>query len=288
MASPQVAHGYTKVANAILRALYRFPFSGQELRLLLWVIRDSYGWGEKQTHAAPLSRISEETGIPRATVSWVVRKLVNRAVLERVKGGALRFNKNYDEWLATGADTLPLLAAAKSPAESEAKKSAGSAFAVPTLEQVRAYCLERKSAVDPDKFWHHYESTGWISGGKKVTNWKSSVCYWERTDRAGKGKPAAGGRSCPLCEEESLPNPNAVVCDKCGPRCRACNRPTARLKIMTRADRTKTAVCADGCDAGDALTRASVPAATRKADADRAARFLAERERKSGASGGTA
>lgn len=240
MASPQTAHGYTKVANAIMRALYRFPFSGQEMRLLLWVLRDSYGWREKQTHSAPLSRICDETGIPRATASWVVRKLVKGGVLVQVRGRSLRFNKDYDEWLGTAPDMLPLLAAAKAEAEPEESRR-GSALKPPTAADVRAYCLSRNSPVDADKFWHHYEATNWMSGRSRVTNWKSMVCFWERSDKAA-GKEGAG-KKCPICDKRAIAPP-AVVCEDCC-RCKRCGKQTAALTIKTRPDGTNTALCRD-------------------------------------------
>lgn len=206
MASPQTAHGYTKVANAIMRALYRFPFSGQEMRLLLWVLRDSYGWREKQTHSAPLSRICDETGIPRATASWVVRKLVKGGVLVQVRGRSLRFNKDYDEWLGTAPDMLPLLAAAKAEAEPEESRR-GSALKPPTAADVRAYCLSRNSPVDADKFWHHYEATNWMSGRSRVTNWKSMVCFF----RKGRNPPRHGVHTASKLTAENVREIRAAI-----------------------------------------------------------------------------
>lgn len=285
MASPQTAHGYTKVANSIMRALFRFHFSGQELRLIIWALRDSYGWGQKATHAAPLWRIHEETGIPTSTASWVIRRLVKASVLSRDRGGAMRFNKNYDEWILEKPNLLPLFgrsSAAPVAAPEEEDPTRSKAFVPPTIEQVRAYCHERKNRVDADRFWHHYESNGWKTGKNPVTNWKSSVCFWERTERDGKTTRGPAGAICPICEIHPLPK-NAVVCEKCGPRCRACNEQTADLKIVTRLDKTKTAVCRKGCNKRPSpIARAATPEATKQMDAERTARFLDAHNRRKG------
>lgn len=54
----------------------------------------------------------------------------------------------------------------------------------PTLEEVKLYCLERKSIVDPETFFHNYESTNWIkANGLPVKNWKSTVVMWEKRDK---------------------------------------------------------------------------------------------------------
>jgi hypothetical protein len=94
------------------------------------------------------------------------------------------------------------------------------------------------------------------------------------------GGAAHSGKLCQLCLENSLPYANAVVCERCGARCRSCNKPTAQLKIVIRSDKTRTAVCSgDGCDSSDAL-RLPMPKATQAMDAEKHAKFMAERDRK--------
>ena len=55
-------------------------------------------------------------------------------------------------------------------------------FVKPTLEEVKSYCIERKNDVNPEKFFHYYESNGWKVGGKApMKNWKSAICgTWEK------------------------------------------------------------------------------------------------------------
>ena len=56
------------------------------------------------------------------------------------------------------------------------------AFAPPTLEEVKAYCLERKNNVDAEKFYAYYSAGHWIdSKGKPVRNWKQKVITWEKS-----------------------------------------------------------------------------------------------------------
>lgn len=66
-------------------------------------------------------------------------------------------------------------------------------FTPPTLEEVRAYCIERKSSVDPEAFIAHYESNGWHVGNRKMANWKSAVITWEKNDaRFGRSSSGIG------------------------------------------------------------------------------------------------
>jgi hypothetical protein len=54
----------------------------------------------------------------------------------------------------------------------------------PTLEEVKAYCEERKSQIDPGAFFDYYERNGWVYGKNKtpIKDWKACVRTWERND----------------------------------------------------------------------------------------------------------
>jgi hypothetical protein len=51
----------------------------------------------------------------------------------------------------------------------------------PTVDEVRAYCRERKNTIDPDHFVDHYTANGWTQGkGKPIRDWQAAVRTWER------------------------------------------------------------------------------------------------------------
>lgn len=59
-----------------------------------------------------------------------------------------------------------------------------------SVEEVRAYCIERNNTVNPELFWDHYEANGWRQGkgiGRPVKDWKACVRTWEQNevDRTG-------------------------------------------------------------------------------------------------------
>ena len=55
---------------------------------------------------------------------------------------------------------------------------------IPTLEQVKKYCMETNSSVDPETFFTHYASQGWIkANGQPIINWKLTIKTWERKDK---------------------------------------------------------------------------------------------------------
>ncbi len=53
-------------------------------------------------------------------------------------------------------------------------------FVKPSIEEVRAYCLERKNVVDPQQFFDHYESNGWKVGRNAMKSWQAAVRTWEK------------------------------------------------------------------------------------------------------------
>lgn len=64
-------------------------------------------------------------------------------------------------------------------------------FIPPTVEAVRAYCIQRNNSVDAQRFIDFYTANGWVQGkGKKpIKDWKAAVRTWER------GETNADGRS---------------------------------------------------------------------------------------------
>lgn len=66
-------------------------------------------------------------------------------------------------------------------------------FLPPTLEEVKAYCLERKNDVDHEAFFNFYESKGWMIGNNKMKDWRAAVRTWERNERSQPSKPAVIG-----------------------------------------------------------------------------------------------
>ena len=56
-------------------------------------------------------------------------------------------------------------------------------FMKPTVEEVRAYCKEINSIINPDCFYDHYESNGWKVGKVSMKDWKSTFRNWERRER---------------------------------------------------------------------------------------------------------
>lgn len=70
-------------------------------------------------------------------------------------------------------------------------------FTPPSVGEVREYCLERGSLVDPDEFFDFYSSNGWMVGKNKMKDWKASVRSWERTRQEKAAKLKGRGATVP-------------------------------------------------------------------------------------------
>lgn len=56
-------------------------------------------------------------------------------------------------------------------------------FVKPTIQEIKAYCDERKNNVDAVTFFNFYESKGWKVGSNPMKDWKASVRTWEGHQR---------------------------------------------------------------------------------------------------------
>lgn len=64
-------------------------------------------------------------------------------------------------------------------------------FVKPTVDEIRAYCTERRNNVDAEYFYDYYESNGWKVGGRgAMKDWRAAVRTWEKNN----GKYTSYGR----------------------------------------------------------------------------------------------
>ena len=58
-------------------------------------------------------------------------------------------------------------------------------FKKPTLEEIKAYCEEKKAKIDPQAFYDYYTKVGWVYGKNKlpIKDWKACVRTWERYNK---------------------------------------------------------------------------------------------------------
>ncbi len=64
-------------------------------------------------------------------------------------------------------------------------------FTKPKVAEIGAYCRERGSDVDPQRFFDFYEAKGWRVGNQPMQDWQAAVRTWEGREQA--KPPALGG-----------------------------------------------------------------------------------------------
>ena len=102
IANPQLENGYTSIANELMEAFIKTPLSGQEFRLLFFVIRKTYGFHKKEDYIS-LTQIAKGIGISKQRAHQIMSSLVRKKVItvkENINGKTKKycFNKNYEEW----------------------------------------------------------------------------------------------------------------------------------------------------------------------------------------------
>ena len=95
---------------------------------------------------------------------------------------------NTNEYERIPDDTKNTKEKEKTKEKTKTRESINGAFAPrskfmkPTVDEVRAYCKERKNTVNPETFCDFYESKGWKIGKDPMRDWKAAVRTWERRE----------------------------------------------------------------------------------------------------------
>jgi phage replication O-like protein O len=114
LANPQTENGFTRLADELLDALIRYPFTKRQYKVLLAVIRKTYGFQKLQDDiTAP--QMATMTGLDRANVIRAVNELVAVGAIKKRTGyfgQVLGINKDYETWEVpkqhrTSAKTAP-------------------------------------------------------------------------------------------------------------------------------------------------------------------------------------
>lgn len=98
--SPQLEKGHTRIANELLEAIVVYPFTAAQYKVLLVVIRKTYGWRKKKSQIS-YGMISYLTGLNKRYAKKVVSQLIIDRILIKEKSGTgniLGLNKHYLQW----------------------------------------------------------------------------------------------------------------------------------------------------------------------------------------------
>jgi phage replication O-like protein O len=201
MAKAQLENGFTRIANEIIDCLMQTNLSGREMRVFMSIIRETYGWNTKD-RSVSLSRIAELIRIDRKHVPRLVRNLIDRNMIKR--NGVTGIQSDTAKWtkvspnLGAPNSGAPKMVSEVSPKMvSDVTPNSGTPLLLktrkdnerqwthPSVDQVRAYCQERKNGIDPQRFVDFYAAKDWMIGRNRMKDWQACVRTWEARD--GKG-----------------------------------------------------------------------------------------------------
>ena len=118
-------------------------------------------------------------------IAWTICKdLIDQQQHRREVNAANRAGKKAEP--ATNKENL---AAEPQPEEKPAQeiqpeKPKAKKFVKPTVEEIAAYCKEKKYNVNAQQFFNYYESNGWKIGRNAMKSWQAAVQNWNTRDKA--------------------------------------------------------------------------------------------------------
>ena len=101
MANPQRENGHVDIANEIIEQLARVNLSSYEWRVLMIVLRKTWGWNKKLDRIA-VSQIANMTGLWKQHASRARISLIEKKILVE-QNGKTGFNKDYETWEVRGS-----------------------------------------------------------------------------------------------------------------------------------------------------------------------------------------
>lgn len=118
-------------------------------------------------------------------IAWTICKdLIDQQHHRREVNAANRAGKKAEP--ATNEENL---AAEPQPEEKPAQeiqpeKPKRKNFVKPTVEEIEAFCKEKKYTVNAQQFFNYYESNGWKIGRNAMKSWQATVQNWNIRDKA--------------------------------------------------------------------------------------------------------
>ncbi len=102
MASPQIENGYTKIANELYEKILEYPFTLYEIKTILAIVRDTYGWNAAKKQISN-KRIADLSNIELRNTQKRLKTLQSRNIIFKQKTKKNKniwgINKDYEEWL---------------------------------------------------------------------------------------------------------------------------------------------------------------------------------------------
>lgn len=99
----RLADGHVRIINPVMEALAMAPFNAGQLRVLMVVIRKTWGWQTKDAEVSS-GDLADATGLARSTAAAALRDLVDAGVLVELEApsfssaGCYQVQKDPEQW----------------------------------------------------------------------------------------------------------------------------------------------------------------------------------------------
>jgi hypothetical protein len=141
------------------------------------------------------AKIAINTGVQESKVERILKYLETEQQIEQQSFNKFRIISivNWSKYQQTEQETEQLVNSKRTASEQQVNtynkdkkdKKDNNIFIIPTLEEIKSYCRERKNQVNPQTFIDHYLSNGWLVGKNKMKDWKAAVRKWEQSNFGG-------------------------------------------------------------------------------------------------------
>lgn len=97
MADVKLKNGYVRVVNNLFDQLFLREFSLKQLRVIMLILRLSYGYNKKYAIIKPKSRFNF-ANLHRQDINKTLCELIDKKVIIKIAEDSYSFNKDYDVW----------------------------------------------------------------------------------------------------------------------------------------------------------------------------------------------
>jgi phage replication O-like protein O len=220
--TPQLEDGYTKIADEFLEWLCRCPLLKDSTRIILAIIRLTWGFNEKKAKIRN-NKISEITSIDRHRVSRKLKELKDKNVVQNDnKTGKIGINKRYTGWKLHKSTTKRrctkvqqvLHKSTTSVAQKynpliytkNIKENIKNTPQKKLVSEIQEYfesngLNEEKYKSLGQEFYKYYAALGWRIRGSEIVDWRLIADGWIKRRKEPKG----------MTEREKQLNIGAIV-----------------------------------------------------------------------------
>ena len=118
-------------------------------------------------------------------IAWTICKdLIDQQIHRREVNAANRAGKKAEPATNEENSAIEPQPEEKSAQEIQPEKPKRKNFVKPTVEEIAAFCKEKKYNVNAQQFFNYYESNGWKIGRNAMKSWQAAVQNWNARDKA--------------------------------------------------------------------------------------------------------